>query len=83
MSLWRQTFYAVISVRAIGPLVRMGPDTQLEMQPPGPSLGGDKAQHLKIIFPFVAAQRDRRGKNFPVRGNELNHSDVFVAGYIN
>src|ERR1700733_1789574 len=49
----------MMCVGTIGPLVSMGPKSQLELQPPRTRLGGDKTQHLKILFPLVRRERSK------------------------
>src|SRR5580693_1781189 len=57
MRLRRESFDPVMRVRTVGPLISMGPKSQLELQPTGSCLSSDKTQHLKILFPLAGGKR--------------------------
>src|SRR3984885_7627834 len=46
-------------VRAICPLISMGPKSQLKLQSARARLGGDKTQHREILCPFVRGKRNK------------------------
>src|ERR1700691_5072167 len=59
MRLGRKPFDTVMCVRTVGPLVSMGPQSQLEFQSPRTCFGGDKTQHLKIFLPLLRGKRSK------------------------
>src|ERR1700722_19268932 len=57
MRLRGKTIDAVMSVRAIRPLIGMRPDSQLELQAARTGLGSNKTQHLEVFFPLFRGER--------------------------
>jgi hypothetical protein len=72
--LLRQPFDAVIRMRAVGPLVSMRPESQLEVQPARGGLRGNEFQRLQVHLPFAIAELNRRGQHSSVRSSQLHHA---------
>ena len=73
MRIGSESFDAVIGIGAVGPLVGVRPDSQLEVQSARRGLRGNEFESIQIHLPFVIAEHNRRRQHRAVRRGKLHH----------
>src|SRR5579872_5680280 len=74
-----KTLNVMVSVRTIGPFIRMGPDAELEMKAARAGFCRDEPQHLEVFVALLSWKRNWRWKPRALWRCELQYAHIGIT----